>query len=433
MKTLKRISGSILALACMAQAADLLVPEDYPTIQSAINAAAAGDFVKVGPGLYTENLELHNLDIQLVSIAGPEATIIDGGNTGSVLDIHGPSVTNACLVEGFTFRNGRGDPHIVSGVLRGGVGGGILCRDGSDPVIRNNRVINNLAAAPQGIGGGILAWSCTPVIENNVIESNASHYGGGVYLLSSDAVLRNNLIRGNTTQSGGKGGGVRVLYGDPLVEGNTIVENYAHWIGSAIAVSEWGSNPVIRRNLIVGNLHSAPLDYAFTSDVPTGCNLLWENEGGNSWPTSEYLLNLGGNIIANPLLCPDSWYLDQGSPALPGNHPSGSDCDLIGAFGQGCGQVAGSEDRVLDFMLRAPWPNPFNPVTHISISMATTSDCSLEIYTVSGGKIATLHDGLLARGEHTFEFDGSGLSSGLYFAVFRSEGTQLQQKLTLLK
>lgn len=433
MLPLCRISGSILALAGITQAALLVVPTEFATIQSALDAAVSGDIIEVGPGLYTENLDLHDIDVHLLGTSGAEATIVDGGGNGSVLDIHGTLVTNACIIEGFTFRNGTGDAHTVSGIPRGGVGGGILCRDGSDPLIRNNILLDNVALAPQGLGGGIFAWSCNPVIENNRIEGNSSHYGGGIFMLYSNGTVRNNLILDNTTQPNGKGGGIRVLYNDPLIEGNTLAGNYAHWIGSAIAVSEWGANPVIRRNLIVGNLHSNPLDYAYTSAVPTGCNLLWNNQTGNIWPSSQYMENLGGNLVADPLFCGDSWELNSSSPALPGNHPEGDDCGLIGAFGQGCGQTAGVVEQPLEFALGAPWPNPFNPTTRLDVTTENTGFFTLDVYNLSGQRVMRLHDGMLARGEHGFVLDAAGLGSGIYVAVLQGEGARIQRKLTLLK
>lgn len=428
-----RISGTLLALTGAAQAALLVVPTEFATIQSALDVAATGDVIEVGPGLYTENLELDNINVHLLGTSGAAATIVDGNSSGSVLDIHGSLVTSACIIEGFTFRNGTGDPHTVSGIPRGGVGGGILCRDGSDPLIRNNTLLDNVAQAPQGLGGGVFAWNCSPTIENNRIEGNTSHYGGGVFLLYSNGTVRDNLILGNSTQSGGKGGGIRVLYGDPLIEGNTIAGNHAHWIGSAIAVSEWGANPVIRRNLIVGNLDSNPLDFAYTNDVPTGCNILWDNQTGNIWPTTEYMTDLGGNLVADPRLCGGSWELDSDSPALPGNHPDGGDCGLIGAFGQGCGQTADADEQPMGFTLGAPWPNPFNPVTHVCVTTENTGIFTLDVFDLSGRKVMQLHNGMLGRGEHEFVLDAAGLGSGLYFAVLQGEGARIQRKLTLLK
>ncbi|TET81976.1 hypothetical protein E3J38_02975, partial [candidate division TA06 bacterium] len=48
----------ILLLGIEAAASVLNVPSDYPTIQEAIDAASRGDTVKVGPGIYYENVRI---------------------------------------------------------------------------------------------------------------------------------------------------------------------------------------------------------------------------------------------------------------------------------------------------------------------------------------------------------------------------------------
>ena len=50
--------ASALVASDAVVAATLRVPQDYPTIQAAINAAHNGDLVLVSPGVYNENLTL---------------------------------------------------------------------------------------------------------------------------------------------------------------------------------------------------------------------------------------------------------------------------------------------------------------------------------------------------------------------------------------
>jgi hypothetical protein len=69
-------------------AAVLQVPDEYPTIQSAIDAAATGDEVLVAAGTYFENLAIEHKVVDVVSVAGPRATIVDGRGRGSVVTIY---------------------------------------------------------------------------------------------------------------------------------------------------------------------------------------------------------------------------------------------------------------------------------------------------------------------------------------------------------
>ena len=54
----------------------LLVPQAYPTIQAAIDAAAAGDTVRVGPGTYNERINFLGKTIVVESTGGAAATTI---------------------------------------------------------------------------------------------------------------------------------------------------------------------------------------------------------------------------------------------------------------------------------------------------------------------------------------------------------------------
>ncbi len=59
-------------------------------------------------------------------------------------------------------------------------------------------------------------------------------------------------------------------------------------------------------------------------------------------------------------------------------------------------------------------PNPFNPTTRISFSLAEESSVTLEIFDALGKKIQTLADGDFSKGPHDIQFDGSRLASGFY-------------------
>ena len=80
-----KFSFILLALPwSTAQAATLNVPQDFPTIQAAINAAQNGETVLVAPGTYVETIDFHGKAITVTSAQGPSLTIIDGGRLDSV-------------------------------------------------------------------------------------------------------------------------------------------------------------------------------------------------------------------------------------------------------------------------------------------------------------------------------------------------------------
>jgi hypothetical protein len=70
--------GFTLSLAAASLAGTLRVPRDYPTIQSAVNAATDGDTVRVAPGVYREQVLVNSKDIRLVAPAGATITAPPG-------------------------------------------------------------------------------------------------------------------------------------------------------------------------------------------------------------------------------------------------------------------------------------------------------------------------------------------------------------------
>ena len=68
-----------------------------------------------------------------------------------------------------------------------------------------------------------------------------------------------------------------------------------------------------------------------------------------------------------------------------------------------------------EFNLSQNYPNPFNPSTKINFSLPKSGNVSLKVYDVSGKTVATLVNEKLGAGVFEYEFNGAGLSSGIYF------------------
>ena len=184
-------------------ASTLHVPDDYPTIQDAVDAATDGDIVLIAPGVYYENIFISRVDITLASNyvesqdeTDIRATVIDGqGET--VLDIRnvGPTTT----IVGLTIQNGND---------------GISAR--SKIQLLHNRIIGNVDGIDYESGGGLCQWNlfennyddgidldgaCEVTIEDCLILNNDDdgieirlHPHGGNTL---NIIIRRNLIQGN--------------------------------------------------------------------------------------------------------------------------------------------------------------------------------------------------------------------------------------------
>jgi photosystem II stability/assembly factor-like uncharacterized protein len=76
-------------------------------------------------------------------------------------------------------------------------------------------------------------------------------------------------------------------------------------------------------------------------------------------------------------------------------------------------QSVGTELPV-DFKLYQNYPNPFNPVTNIRFALPVGSDFRIQVFDILGREVYSVSDSKPA-GEYVFKFDGSSLSSGIYF------------------
>ena len=118
--------------------------------------------------------------------------------------------------------------------------------------------------------------------------------------------------------------------------------------------------------------------------------------------------------------------------------------DLDGSFRYS--DVVEIEFSPLHFSLEQNYPNPFNPTTKISYTIPTPPSSSplvkgrnevgfvsLKVYDVLGNEVATLVDEYKLAGSYEVEFDGSKLSSGIYFYKLIAANYSSTKKMIILK
>lgn len=88
---------------------------------------------------------------------------------------------------------------------------------------------------------------------------------------------------------------------------------------------------------------------------------------------------------------------------------------------------------VADFELKGNYPNPFNPTTSIRFTLPETEFATLTVYNMAGQAVTTLVNGVLETGTHEVTFDGSQLSSGLYFYSLQAGAHTATGKMLLAK
>jgi hypothetical protein len=298
MKYLLTVFISLLLLSSPGLSKVWEVPGDCPTIQAGLDSCQTGDTVLVAPGIYYESLDWPaTQSICLMSESGVTVTIIDGGQ----IEITS-GVDTTTVIKGFTIQNGASHS----------AGGGILCGNGSSPLIIGNVIKNNTVTGPGSLGGGIFCDSnASPIITDNVIAYNVascSHWftaGGGIACFSnSNPIITNNLIIGNGANM--CGGGIYIYEAHATIIGNIIDSNGATEGGGIYCHSD--SLSYIGNNIIKGNsVNLGPF-----GNIGLGGGIYCKNASpqiiNNHILENESTFLLGGGI-----------YLVNSSPLINGN------------------------------------------------------------------------------------------------------------------
>jgi len=187
----------LCAFISSASASTLYVPDDYSTIQAAVDGASDGDTIIVRDGTYVENVDV-NKSVTIKSENGAEVTIIQAANlSDSVLEVFSDYVN----INGFMVK-GVGGMYYFAGIylfnadhcavsdniiMLNKYNIGIYLHSSSNNTLANNTASNN--------SNGIMLRSSS----NNVITDNiASNNYIGINLdSSSNNTLTNNIASNN--------------------------------------------------------------------------------------------------------------------------------------------------------------------------------------------------------------------------------------------
>ena len=92
--------------------------------------------------------------------------------------------------------------------------------------------------------------------------------------------------------------------------------------------------------------------------------------------------------------------------------------------------VIGVPDK---FELSQNYPNPFNPVTNLEFGISELGFVSLKVYNSLGKEVAVLVNELKPAGRYEVVFNGSNLSSGVYYYKIESGSFSAVKRMTLIK
>ena len=99
------------------------------------------------------------------------------------------------------------------------------------------------------------------------------------------------------------------------------------------------------------------------------------------------------------------------------------------------GTALSNEDNLLPltFDISNAYPNPFNPSTTVNIDIPEAGLLNVSVYNLKGQLISTVTNKTVYPGSHSFVWNASGLTSGLYVMSVTYNGNTYNQKVTLVK
>ncbi|MCC6866979.1 MAG: T9SS type A sorting domain-containing protein [Ignavibacteria bacterium] len=87
----------------------------------------------------------------------------------------------------------------------------------------------------------------------------------------------------------------------------------------------------------------------------------------------------------------------------------------------------------LSFNLNQSYPNPFNPATTIEFELPIEDNIKILVHDILGREVHKVIEERLKAGSYRFEFDGSVLSSGIYFYTMYYSKGKITKKMILNK
>ncbi len=116
-----------------------------------------------------------------------------------------------------------------------------------------------------------------------------------------------------------------------------------------------------------------------------------------------------------------------------------SDQEYITVYGEGSGvEKTAAQDSTESFITTyeygiSNYPNPYNPSTTINFQIKETGNVTITVYDALGRKVKELVNEVKQPGSYNILFDGTNLSSGIYFYTMRVNNFTASKKMLLTK
>lgn len=223
--TLKFSAIAAAAFASAAFGTDRLVPQQYPTIQAAVDASVNGDRVLISPGTYTEPIVIsgRNLVIKgLLDVAG-QRPILDGLGQHRIMSLSNGDVS----ISDLEFRMGRAvtlPRRDGAGILREGTGALSVERCHFESCLAST------SSLAQGGGGAIFSAENAVTATDCTFRGNQAFRGSSVF--GVHRLVRCVIESGNDT-----GGGVFSTGIDQLIQDCKLVNTVVYMVAADLRMS----------------------------------------------------------------------------------------------------------------------------------------------------------------------------------------------------
>lgn len=477
----------IILTTGLANSATLSVPQQFPTLESALESVQPGDVITMEPGVYFEAGLILPEDITIVGTgSGPEDVVLDAQHLDRIFLAE--SLSQMTSIENMTFRHGKamgltsydqsgGAIFCSNSLLRilnchflmneaGSHGGAIRCNN-SSPEIADCLFSGN--SAPGGGGGAIdCSYGAYPLMNNCVFINNTADWGAAlscraysspiIHLATFDgnvaagdrafggAIFADNLANPTISMSVfcdniAIYGGAGVCFEDSQINLNscTMVGNKSHMEGGALYLR--GASPAITNTIVAFNEGTA-ISTAGESYPEISCTDIFGNTAGNWDGSFSDQIHSDGNLSVDPLFCSilpgteSRFFLNENSPLAQDD----SVCNIMGAMPVGCAAISGTGPvpNLVNMSPVSAYPNPFNPATIIEFELGQAQRVRVDVFNLHGSLVRTLSDENLASGAHSIQWNGKdnsgrAMGSGAYIVVVESALDRHTKKLTMLK
>ena len=274
------LSTAFFARIAKAESVIIYVPDDYSTIQAAVDAANPHpdrtDTIIVRDGIYTENISVNKSHLTIRSENGAERTIVQAANSeDDVFKI----VVNYAEINGFTVKVGSSGINIGSGDYNN---------------IIDNKIVNNkIGVLGKGMGCEDIhyQYSCNGrdyPANNQIVNNTISNNNSGISInYGRNNVIKHNHISNNFQK------GIWIDGSNNRIENNNVqFSNGEYPNGQGIVIGIGGKNNILIKNIVDSNKTGIKLRY-------TDNNILRENSVTNNGRFGIHLTDSNNNAIEN--------------------------------------------------------------------------------------------------------------------------------------